>query len=388
MTSNSVVQGEGVGPRCETAAVAAQTSSRSGRPPQNILTASRPFGVAQAAFHIPSLDGIRAVAFALVFIAHASLSFEAFGAFGVSVFFFLSGFLITTLLRRENDRHGTISLRKFYFRRALRIGPPFYLTVIFILMLVEVGITDGRIEAGPIVAATAYGANYWEIFKGFHIRGFSPFWSLAVEEHFYLLYPLLFLFMNRAGMSYKKQALLLGGICGAVLTWRLALVLGMNEINEFRIMYGTDTRIDTILFGCILALAANPVMDHEAKPSFGLSFLGLSVVLFTAIYRGPLFRLTGRYTLQGIAFMPLFTFAIAKSGSYFRWLNWGWVRFIGTLSYTLYLIHLTLLKTAQAHFRPRAVSALIAIVASVLYAYSMYRVVEAPAAQLRNLRLS
>src|ERR1700691_981062 len=63
MTSNSVVQGEGVGPRCETAAVAAQTSSRSGRPPQNILTASRPFGVAQAAFHIPSLDGIRAVAF-------------------------------------------------------------------------------------------------------------------------------------------------------------------------------------------------------------------------------------------------------------------------------------------------------------------------------------
>jgi peptidoglycan/LPS O-acetylase OafA/YrhL len=369
MAANSAVQSERIGPGFETATAAT-------------LAAPRTLPVAQARFHIPSLDGIRAVAFALVFIAHVWIS--SLGAFGVSVFFFLSGFLITTLLRRENDRYGTISLRNFYLRRALRIFPPLYLTIAFVLFLVVTGIAEGRIEAGPIAAATAYGANYWEIFKGFHIAGFTPFWSLAVEEHFYLFFPLLFLFMSKSGMSYKKQALLLGGICAAVLAWRFGLVLELKEPNPLRIMYGTDTRIDTILFGCILALVANPVMDHKIRPSFFLFLLGLGLLLLSVMYRGPLFRLTARYTLQGIAFMPIFTFAILKSDSYFKWLNWRWVVFIGTLSYTLYLIHLTLLETALAHFRSRNIAALITIAASVLYAYAMYRVVEVPAAQLRR----
>src|SRR5437016_5429614 len=82
-----------------------------------------------AHFYIPSLDGIRAVAFLFVFVAHAGLGNVVPGGFGVTIFFFLSGYLITTLMRREAERSGTVSLRIFYARRFLRIFPPFYLVL-------------------------------------------------------------------------------------------------------------------------------------------------------------------------------------------------------------------------------------------------------------------
>src|SRR5438105_2995303 len=83
----------------------------------------------EGGFQIPSLDGIRAVSFLIVFLAHAGLERYVPGYFGLTVFFFLSGFLITTLLRREYDRTGSVSLSHFYLRRILRIFPPFYLVL-------------------------------------------------------------------------------------------------------------------------------------------------------------------------------------------------------------------------------------------------------------------
>src|SRR5690242_11117871 len=92
-------------------------------------TASQP--TSRAPFYIPSLDGIRALAVMIVFVAHAGLGSWVPGGFGVTVFFFLSGYLITTLLRMEYDRSGTISLKDFYLRRVLRIFPNMY-TVLFV----------------------------------------------------------------------------------------------------------------------------------------------------------------------------------------------------------------------------------------------------------------
>ena len=88
---------------------------------------------APTSFYIPSLDGIRTAAFTIVFVSHAGS--RQHGMFGVTIFFFLSGFLITTLLRREHDKSAVISLRAFYTRRILRIMPPFYLTIAFIYLM-------------------------------------------------------------------------------------------------------------------------------------------------------------------------------------------------------------------------------------------------------------
>jgi peptidoglycan/LPS O-acetylase OafA/YrhL len=173
-------------------------------------------------FHIPSLDGIRALAFCLVFVAHAWGA--PLGMFGVTTFFFLSGFLITTLMRREQELSGSISLRNFYMRRSLRIFPPLYLTIGFILVLVVTRVLNEQVDSGSFFAASTFITNYWIIFKGLGNSGLGPLWSLAVEEHFYFLFPFLFLLMNRFGLSYKNQSWALGGLCLAFLVWRLLLV--------------------------------------------------------------------------------------------------------------------------------------------------------------------
>jgi peptidoglycan/LPS O-acetylase OafA/YrhL len=318
----------------------------------------------------------------MVFVAHSWA--PQLGVFGVSIFFFLSGFLITTLLRMENDKFGTISLRNFYWRRMLRIFPPFYLTILFILLMVAGHVVSGQITLKPILAASLYAGNYWAIFKGFHLPGFTPFWSLAVEEHFYLLFPMAFLLMCKAKQTYERQALILGGVCALFLMWRLFLVLGMGIVDENRVLFGTDTRVDTILFGCILALAKNPVLDKNVKPSLLLSCMALCALAFTVIFRAPAAHMTVKFTLQGLAFIPLFTLAIMTHQSYAKCLNWKWVQFIGTLSYTLYLIHLALLHTASEHIRSKTLATLLALALSFVYAYTMNKWIEIPITRLRK----
>lgn len=332
-------------------------------------------------FYIPSLDGIRAISFSIVFIAHA-WTLQS-GAFGVSVFFFLSGFLITTLLRRENDKFSSISLGNFYIRRVLRIFPPLYLTIAVIVAMVVLRLIPGPLEFAPVLAASTFAANYYDIYRGFAILGLSPLWSLAVEEHFYLVFPFLFLLFNRAALSYRKQALILGGICLAVLAWRLYLVLHYPSISQNRIMYGTDTRIDTILFGCILALAFNPALDRRLRFPWYVTVGAVLLLASTWVFRNEVFRLTLRYTAQGIAFIPLFVFAIQRAGDFTRFLNYKWVRFFGTLSYTLYLIHLAVLGVT-ASLPSRIGGAAVALGVSVLYAWGVNFAIERPLARVRR----
>jgi len=349
--------------------------------PGEVAPVSQKASEPSEAFYIPSLDGIRAISFSIVFIAHAWLLQS--GAFGVSVFFFLSGFLITTLLRRENDKFSRISIGNFYLRRVLRIFPPLYLTIATIAALVALRLIPGRLEFAPFLAASTFAANYYDIYRGFAILGLSPLWSLAVEEHFYLFFPFLFLILNRFALSYRKQALILGAICMVVLAWRVYLVLHYPSISQNRIMYGTDTRIDTILFGCILALAANPSLDRKLRFPRYVTLGAVLLLACTLGFRNDFFRLTVRYTLQGIAFIPLFVFAIQRAGDWTRFLNDKRVRFFGTLSYTLYLIHLAVLSLT-ASIPSRIVGAGVALAVSVLYAWAMNFGIERPLARVRR----
>lgn len=145
--------------------------------------------------HIPSLDGIRAIAIFLVFIAHAGLDHVVPGAFGVTVFFFLSGYLITTLLRREFEKTNTVNLKNFYLRRILRIWPSFYFVLIAGFILTLLGLIPGTIQVKPALSQILHFANYHYISHGWEglTLGTGVFWSLAVEEHFYLIFPFIYL---------------------------------------------------------------------------------------------------------------------------------------------------------------------------------------------------
>src|SRR4051812_45555770 len=113
--------------------------------------------------HIPSLDGLRAISFGIVFIAHAGLEKVFPGGFGVTVFFFLSGFLITTLMRTEFEKSGTVSLKAFYLRRVLRILPPFYVVLTLATALTAVGFLGGELIPSAVAAQFLHYANYWII---------------------------------------------------------------------------------------------------------------------------------------------------------------------------------------------------------------------------------
>ena len=343
-------------------------------------------------FSIPCLDGIRAVSFLIVFTSHAGIE-QMPGLFGVAVFFFLSGYLITTLIRMEIASTGSLSLKGFYLRRSFRILPPFYFVICFILALVALRILPGSCTASDLFASLFYLTNYWNIYvRTIMVPGFNIFWSLAVEEHFYLVFPLLILVMLKLRLRLKTQALILLSVCAAVLAWRCVLVLGLHSLDmkfatnmPLRTMYGTDTRIDSILFGSVLALWGNPILDERPKLHWGWAIAGASLLLATFVIRSPQFRETFRYTLQGLALMPLFISAIQHPDHWaYRWLESAPAKLIGVLSYTLYLVHSPILMVVQRWSDNRLIIGVVALSLSLAIAYAMHILVEEPCARLRR----
>ncbi len=346
-------------------------------------------------FAIPSLDGLRAVSFLLVFLAHASTKRWVPGDLGLVVFFFLSGYLITTLLRMEFDQTGRINFRDFYLRRVLRIFPPFYLVLGAAYLLSAGGLRDCPNWTAAIPFQVSHLTNFYIARHGWW-EGFAPrtwvFWSLAVEEHFYLVFPLVYLLMRRRGLSGRRQMQVLAGLCAAVLAWRFVLVFGLHAGHE-RLYVGTDTRVDSILFGCLLAVHGNPALDGGPVSERRLKTLwlplGAAAMLLSYAVRSFWFQHTVSYTLQGLALFPVFVLAIrCPQWGVFRWLNLAPVRFVGLLSYSLYLLHNTVLFGVEhwTHWPPVAVGVAALALCLSLSTLILYAV-EKPAARLRK-RLS
>jgi len=346
----------------------------------------------KAGRHIPSLDGIRAISFLLVFVAHAGLKRYVPGGLGVTIFFFLSGFLITTLMRDEYDRDASINFRHFWLRRILRILPPFYLVLILAVVGSLLFEPPGTIEFWPVTAQMLHYSNYWIIDHGY--PGLPPgtgvYWSLAVEEHFYLLFPWVYSLIRRLRMSARAQAVFFWTLCLLVLVWRCVLVFKFH-VSQDRTYMATDTRVDSILFGCALAVWCNPVRDglilSESRWKYIYTPGALMVFLGCLLVRDDSFRETLRYSLQGAALTILFIAAIRYDRwAPFRLLNTRLLVFIGLLSYSLYLLHYVVIAALQellpgiSEF-PRAV---LALGISTFLAWLIYRAVEKPCAALRR----
>jgi peptidoglycan/LPS O-acetylase OafA/YrhL len=342
-------------------------------------------------FRIPALDGLRAVAALIVFFSHLGLQNIIPGGFGVSLFFFLSGYLITTLLRREYDDSGTLNFKAFYLRRLYRIAPPMYLILSILLTLASLNVIESSLTLGGIAAGFLQFTNYYSIFVSQEhlIPSTQTLWSLSVEEHFYLLFPFIFLLLVKR-YTYTQTAAVLSVICLGELIWRIMLV-EVYEASPVRTYWASDTRMDSLLFGCILALWKNPVVDSRKDVSNSMqkkvllliaSFIGL---LFSLLYRDEVFRESFRYTLQGISLLPLFWLAVRHvSWPVFRWLEWRSLRFFGSISYTFYLCHVFWLHLFYSVFGSNElIVGPIAFIASVLFSVLVYKLIEAPFARLR-----
>lgn len=228
--------------------------------------------------YMPALDGLRAVAVLAVLAYHAGLPWAQAGFLGVDVFLVISGYLITALLLSEHVRHGRINLKRFWARRALRLLPGLLLMLAAVSIVVPILAPDQNENLpGDLAAALTYVSNWWMIFQDqpyFQAIGRPPLlqhlWSLAVEEQFYLMWPLLLAFGLRKKARNPRR--LLKWILLAVVGSAVAMALLYNpEGDNSRIYYGTDTRLGTILLGAALAFVWSPG-HRTATPNWVGSF--------------------------------------------------------------------------------------------------------------------
>ena len=225
-------------------------------PPDYRLPARTGYG------YIPGLDGVRCIAVMMVIIAHAGFDHIVPGGLGVTVFFFISGFLITRLLLAETVKEGRVGLGKFYIRRFLRLLPALYvMLVVTWAILVAMGTPPRPVE---VITAFTYTGNYLYTHLAFldfnaaaglgepgvRVAPWEHLWSLAIEEHFYLLFPLLI-------VMFRKRLDSLIWVCAflivAALLWRLTTlhVLGWPPKYNYA---ATDARIDSLVWGCLLSI--------------------------------------------------------------------------------------------------------------------------------------
>ena len=299
---------------------------------------------------VPSLDGLRALSILLVVVSHARTTMgvplelrrwvsaiPGNGPLGVSIFFVISGFLITHLLVREERTAGRIDVKGFYVRRAFRILPACYALLVAVWVLRHLGVL--AVSWGNLWAAALFFTNYAP-FGAAEWIGHT--WSLSVEEQFYLLWPLLLLPLGRTGRIRLAAGLILlaPALCAASL-----LLLPPGHLLSRRIPVMLHTRADTLMFGCLAALLyPSPRFQRVVRGVFRArlhlaAFAFLFVVSpYLATWQGEAYLALGGYTLEGVCIVLLLVWAVQHPlGPVGRVLNSRPVVHLGVISYSLYL---------------------------------------------------
>jgi peptidoglycan/LPS O-acetylase OafA/YrhL len=253
---------------------------------------------------------------------------------GVSLFFVISGFLITGILLDELKQNQTISLKHFYLKRFFRIFPAYYgFLVLSYLIMTHYGFKFSNVD---ITSALLYLGYYVNPLMAIV---WAQSWSLAVEEHFYMVWPFVVKHVRRERLYKIVIALILLGPVFRILTFYFL------PMYNFRNQLLTHTRIDGLMFGCLLSLAlhygyfAQAFEKLRAKNTaiFSLVFLTVLSPLLTQLFFHK-YRSVFGYTMEGIAMLSIILFAIDKNNlKTFKILNWRPLVHLGSISYSIYL---------------------------------------------------
>lgn len=320
---------------------------------------------------IPQLDGLRALAMLLVFI-HQALDVPLLWM-GVDVFFVLSGFLITGILMQRKERGGSY-FAHFYGRRAKRILPPYYL-----LMIVS-SLFFGTAWMKQWYWYIFFSTNIPEAFNHVSHDSLSVLWSLAVEEQFYLIWPVLILFIPGAFLPWMAGVLLL-------LAPTLRIIATPLVSNFAPIYHLMPFRMDLLSAGALIAIAwkKDPELVRKYSP-WGRVTLFLSLAALLALSRFAWFR-TGENTFFTNTFIYLLTLLVAVGS-----LTWALdghtvfasvlrlpvLRYLGRISYSMYLIHFTAILLVKRWFHNPVAVLLISFTATFLYSVVSWHFLEKP----------
>lgn len=335
--------------------------------------------------YVPALDGIRAISVASVILTHLGLSWAPGAFFGVSTFFTLSGFLITSLLLTEAAQRGGISLGGFWVRRARRLLPAAYFTIVLLLVLDRLGWGPPDPHASrAAIAALFYVANWYYLIHPPTISFFLHLWSLAVEEQFYLFFPLLFLGARRALTRWAGLAF---GAVALILTITNVLQR-LGERNSDAAQFATHRRAPELLSGVCLAYVfahprgraflASPRWFRWRQVGGALGLIGF-VYLVTNVGGTDRRLIYGGVQLNTLCTI-LMVVACLGPGAFTKFLSLRPLAHLGRISYGTYLLHSPVLLVLAFH--PFGMSlfwrSIATFVLSIAAAELSYRFIEKP----------
>jgi peptidoglycan/LPS O-acetylase OafA/YrhL len=369
--------------------------------------------------YVPALDGIRAIAVIVIMGYHGGLFLTNGGFYSLDTFFALSGFLITTLLVAEWQQSGGIRLARFWARRARRLLPALLVLVVAVVAYVAIFSAPGTYPGLRLDAFSTlfYVANWHFILIGSNYFGHtgptSPLlhtWSLAVEEQFYLFWPLIVIAVLRTRLGLR---LLLGVCIAGALGSAILMAVLYSLADQNRVYYGTDTRAQSLLVGAALSVSLTLLAQRRASPGdptstpsawrattvsgrrafviVGIVGVGVTAALWILVSVNDAFAFRGGFLLAAIATVCVLASVVVAPGSILtRVLTFSPLRYIGRISYGMYLWHFPLvLWITHANTGLDEVPLFaVRFGCTVLIATASFYLVEQPIRQRRFLRSS
>ncbi len=344
--------------------------------------------------HLPVLDGLRGVAIATVFLVHLYSPLFPGGGSGVMLFFVLSGFLITKLALEEGDRTGGLSLMQFYIRRLFRIFPPLFVMLAFLLVASFTFMSDlGEPLRREIALAGGSMGNLWPIFYGFEPRGaLGHTWSLGIEEQFYLVWPVVLCTVPMAFRATRRFARWFAGVAlASVVLGRVVVAGALDYPHWLSIPF---LNFEGLALGCLLAAVLHTDNAGRWRIPQWLFALACVVVTFD-LFAADWYLARDTYAIRGIVLSVCFAVLLAELvtnslNMLAAPLQTSPMRWLGGLSYSLYLWHVpifTILDKERFPDAPRLLLVVSKIVLSFAAAWLSYRLIERPAIEFgRRLR--
>ncbi|HEC2175798.1 TPA: acetyltransferase [Staphylococcus delphini] len=344
--------------------------------------------------YMPGLDGIRAVAVIAIIIYHLNPQWLWGGFLGVDTFFVISGYLITSLLLTEYHNTGKIELTSFWLRRVKRLIPAVLFLVMGVLVLTLIFMpTEIQKVRADSIAAIFYVSNWWYImqnvdyFEQFAVQPLKHLWSLAIEEQFYLVFPIVLLSLLSFIRRLKSICIIF--LILLVISMITMMVLYVPNENVARVYFGTDTRIQTLLMGVLLALVWPP-FQLKAKvnrkmrmmiDTAGVVGLAILFICFKFVSETNSILYYGGFFLISAVTLLVIASSVHPSGYFAKFLGNKVFTFIGSRSYSLYLWHYPIIVLIHHQFVQGQIPPLVYVVEillMVLMAEFSYKFIEQP----------
>ena len=338
-------------------------------------------------FRWKGLDGLRAFAVLLVLACHFGFHAQG-GIVGVDVFFVLSGFLITSLLLKERDKTGGISFHDFWVRRAYRLFPALVCAIVFAVIMSRWALPAERhqtlIGVPPVLL---YVGNWWAVFGPGHSLGLlSPDWSLAVEEQFYVVWPLVAAVWLARTANRGRAALIIGVLAILDVVW---LVTASSVLHYNNVYMRTDTHAMGLLAGSALALLFARTKTVTLAPGFAKALQGVAFMAVLAIvgvtlimHQTPTSEAMAITAGTAAAVVILVAMVLVPTGWLTRLFEVPVAKWLGVRSYGIYLynypISVILLAHLHTHNTTRLALSTLGILMSIAIAAASYKWVEQP----------